>query len=618
MTVLTPDRPKDADPAPATEQPARRRYSTKRVAIQFIKTYLSFVSNRKGAYALLLVVSSSILEGFGLLAMVPLLAIIGKNQLGTDNRLVKAADACFAALHVHGTEAQLIVMVGFFATMGVLRVLLTSQRSLAVADLQMRYGTQEMISVVRLLATAPWQKTARLQHARINYLFSSDIGNIIGAGSVLIGVAVTSIMLVSQAVVAFILSPMMTLFSFTLIIGGTVAMYPLLRRAKELGETTADIHIKMLHDTGQFLSALKLAIGQNLQSKFVNMFYSSINELNRQNILFIRRQRGNSVKVTTVGMAIACVTAAVGIGWFHVEPVVLVTLLLVFTRMSTPAQQLQSYALSFVGMLPAYVKLQDLRRDLSGGEANPAAGGTDLVFRRGITFRDVGYIHQSEAEDETHISGLRGLDLKIDKGDLLGIAGSSGAGKTTFADLLVGLYTPQAGKILIDGVETDISADLSWRDHLAYVSQDSVMFNETLRASLLWSNEAATETEIVEALALSGADTIVARLPEGLSTVAGERGTLISGGERQRFAIARALLRKPKLLILDEATNAIDIKGERILLERLNALRPELTIVLIAHRVETLSLCNRVVIMGRGQVTAQGSFDELHSQLVAI
>ena len=235
-----------------------------------------------------------------------------------------------------------------------------------------------------------------------------------------------------------------------------------------------------------------------------------------------------------------------------------------------------------------------------------------------IEFRDVSYRHRRADAEEADSGGVRNVSLRIPAGGCIGLAGGSGAGKTTLADLLVGLLRPQAGEIRIAGLPVDVASSPHWREMLAYVSQDPFLHNDTIRHNLLWANPEASEAEIHEAIQVAGADAIVDRLPLGLNTVVGERGSLISGGERQRFAIARALLRKPRLLILDEATNAIDIDGERQLLGRLNALRPGLTLLLVAHRLETLSACDEIVVLEHGTVTAVGSFSEVVGHLRAL
>jgi ATP-binding cassette subfamily C protein len=586
-------------------------------AAAFVRSFVCY-AGRRGVYTLVLVGLSSLLEGMALLAVVPLLAVAGGgvgHGVG-GGWILAATERFFSAFHIASTEMRLGVLLGFFALVGILRAVLLSYRQLAVMKLQLGFMTREVTRIVSLFANAPWQKISRMQHARINYLFTSDIGSVATAGAILIECVVAVVMLAIQSAVAFMLSPAMTLICLVLLAAGSVAMLPLIRGSHRMGQNSASLRLGLLHNTGQFLGALKLAVGQNLQGKFVRMFASTFEELNQQSVDFAQVQKKNRIFLTVAGMAVAGMAVVAGIAVFHIAPAILVALLLVFTRMSAPVTQLQQQTVSFVGCMPAYRKLREMQRDLAV-PASPPGATSPVVFNRAVAFRGVTYLHERETEDRA-ARGVRALDLVLRQGDFLGIAGTSGAGKTTLADLLVGLYAPQSGGVFLDGVPADLSRAAGWRERLSYVSQDAVMFNETLRESLLWANEKASEADIAAALRVAGADAVVARMPQGLDTVTGERGTLISGGERQRFAIARALLRRPQLLILDEATNAIDLKGERALLERLDALRPALTIVLIGHRVESLSLCNRVVLMNRGTVAAEGSFDALYERLSAV
>jgi ABC-type multidrug transport system fused ATPase/permease subunit len=143
----------------------------------------------------------------------------------------------------------------------------------------------------------------------------------------------------------------------------------------------------------------------------------------------------------------------------------------------------------------------------------------------------------------------------------------------------------------------------AWRHAIAYVSQDAFLSHDTLRRNVCWMNPRASETDIWEALVCAGADALVRRMEAGLDTVVGERGTLVSGGERQRLALARAILRKPRVLVLDEATSAIDVAGEREIFARLRNLSPRPTIVVIAHRAESLALCDRQLRFEAGAVS---------------
>jgi len=183
----------------------------------------------------------------------------------------------------------------------------------------------------------------------------------------------------------------------------------------------------------------------------------------------------------------------------------------------------------------------------------------------------------------------------------------TGASKSTFADLLVGLLEPDSGEITVGGTRLRGAAGVKWRDHVSYVVQDTYLFRDTIRRNLLWANPQASEAEIWDALVIAEAAAFVDRLKDGLDTVLGERGVLISGGERQRLCLARAALRRPWLFVLDEATSAIDVATEHKILKRMLELDPRPTIVMIAHRDQSLAYCDRVLRFETGRFVTDES-----------
>jgi ATP-binding cassette subfamily C protein len=225
-----------------------------------------------------------------------------------------------------------------------------------------------------------------------------------------------------------------------------------------------------------------------------------------------------------------------------------------------------------------------------------------------VVFEAVSFLHPAaSASDQADDRGVERIDLTLRPGDFLGVVGASGAGKTTFADLLVGLVAPQRGRITVGGRPLEGAVLAGWREGVSYVSQDPFLFHDTVRRNLTWASPGASEADLWRALALADAEVLVRRMDKGLDSVVGERGALISGGERQRIALARAILRRPRLLVLDEATNAIDIPTERLVLERICALTPQPTIVMIAHRPESLALCRTVVRLEEGRLAPAGA-----------
>ena len=202
--------------------------------------------------------------------------------------------------------------------------------------------------------------------------------------------------------------------------------------------------------------------------------------------------------------------------------------------------------------------------------------------------------------------GAQGASLDVNRGEWVGIGGASGAGKTTVIDLIAGLLAPQEGAATIDGQPLTGEMLDRWRPALAYVGQDGAVFDDSVRGNLLAEGARADEPALWAALELAGLAKRVRAFPGGLDERVGDRGSQLSGGERQRLAIARAMLRSPSLLILDEATAALDAKSEAELIDRLRALEPRPAALVVAHRATTLAHCDRVVVIRHGKVEKSG------------
>ncbi len=227
-------------------------------------------------------------------------------------------------------------------------------------------------------------------------------------------------------------------------------------------------------------------------------------------------------------------------------------------------------------------------------------------IHRAIEFQGVSLRYESQ-----RIPALINVDLTIRPGEVIALVGSSGSGKTTLVSLLPRFYEPSEGRILIDGVPLD-SYDLqSLRAHIGIVSQEIVLFDDTVRNNIAFGRTGASEAEIEQAAKLAYAQDFILRLSDGYESLIGERGLKLSGGERQRLAIARALLRDPPLLILDEATSALDTESERIVQLALANLMKNRTTLVIAHRLSTIQNADRIVVLDRGTIVETGSHEEL-------
>jgi len=195
---------------------------------------------------------------------------------------------------------------------------------------------------------------------------------------------------------------------------------------------------------------------------------------------------------------------------------------------------------------------------------------------------------------------------------VVALVGSSGAGKSTAMDLLARFYDPTAGRITLDGVDLREAAVASLRRQLGIVTQETILFHDTVRNNIAYGMRDASDRAVREAAAAAHAHDFIERLPRGYDTLVGERGTQLSGGERQRLAIARALLRNTPILLLDEATSSLDTESERLVQQALERLMHDRTVLVIAHRLSTVQHADRIVVLERGRVAGCGT----HAQLL--
>jgi subfamily B ATP-binding cassette protein HlyB/CyaB len=209
---------------------------------------------------------------------------------------------------------------------------------------------------------------------------------------------------------------------------------------------------------------------------------------------------------------------------------------------------------------------------------------------------------------------LRGVSLRIEAGEVIGVVGRSGSGKSTLTRLLQRLYVPERGRVLVDGMDLALADVSSLRRQIGVVLQDSMLFNRSIRENIALTDPAALLESVIDAAQMAGAHEFILELPEGYDTVVGEHGASLSGGQRQRVAIARALIGNPRILIFDEATSALDYESERIIQQNMQAICRGRSVIIIAHRLSAVREANRILVVDRGQIVEQGSHTELLAQ----
>lgn len=285
-------------------------------------------------------------------------------------------------------------------------------------------------------------------------------------------------------------------------------------------------------------------------------------------------------------------------------------------RLLPSLQQLYSSAVSLRYARPSLNALYaDWLATGAGGHlpdsGDEVAGPT---LRTQVSLRNVSFTYSG-----TPRPAVSDVSLEIRKGESIGLIGRTGAGKSTLADILLGLFPPDSGAVLVDGVPLTPTSVGGWRRQVGYVAQHIFLANLSISQNIAFGLPPGLVDHhaVVEAAKLAQVDTFIANLPKGYDTIVGERGVRLSGGERQRLGIARALYRRPSVLIFDEATSALDGMTEEAVMDAIRTLSGERTVVLIAHRLTTLEACDRVVLLERGQVMAVGALADLRANSAA-
>ena len=430
--------------------------------------------------------------------------------------------------------------------------------------------------------------------------------------AILAEVATRTIQNAAQLVVTiwilFTMSPRLTLYALVvapLIIG---LLQPILRKLRKG-------HRRLRAEYGEITSVLQEVVsGIRLVKSFRGETYEDgrfIGASGRYSKGMTRIQRiallsGPLTEVlgTVVAVAILWLGAQEVLGGRGMDGGTLITFMVLVMRLLQPLKQLSQAPTIAQQSLAAAERLFDVLDQ-----------PTELQADRGT--RDVRTLERDIAFDGVHFAYgdepvLRDVSFTARKGEVIALVGASGAGKSTLVDLIPRFIEPTAGRILLDGVDTREIKLTALRTLTGIVSQDTVLFNDSVRANIAYgAGEKYTQAQVEAAAHAANAHEFIVALPEGYDTVLGERGTRLSGGQRQRLAIARALLTDPPILILDEATSALDTESERLVQEALDRLLAGRTTFVIAHRLSTIVHATQILVMDAGQIVERGTHDAL-------
>ncbi|MFA6446643.1 MAG: ABC transporter ATP-binding protein [Patescibacteria group bacterium] len=573
-------------------------------AVRFIK----LVSNGFGKYKwgigvmVFLGFFSGLLEGVGVGSLIPLFSLLTKSSggPGAQDALTQFIGSFFNLLGLSFTLKYLLL---FIAGLFILRSLMLILSNWIKVRISANYEYHKRQALLELFLDADW---SFLLKQRLGHLETVLMTNVRYATLVLENTSSLIIIVTNLAVyvlIAFSISAPIT--AMTLILGVVFfwflkSSFGKTRKNSRIMETVNKTIAHFLNENVMGMKTVKtMAVANSIATVGKNDFEQYRNAYVK---IAFQRSLGDAL-MQPMGVVFICFlfafyykTAAFQLGAFAAIVYLIQRIFTYFQAMQSNYRALNEYA--------PYLQSVNMLEDEMKSRKEKTGSASDFVFKKSFDFDDVGFAY---AQDRPI---LNSVSFSVKRGEIVGIVGPSGAGKTTLMDLALRLLDPSSGKILLDGRDvSEINLD-KWRNSIGYVSQDMFLLNGTIAENIRFYKR-ISDAEIEEAAKSANIYDFIQTLPNKFETLVGERGTMLSNGQRQRIIIARILARKPKLLVLDEATSALDNESEVQIQNVIESLKGKITVLIIAHRLSTVLCADRIMALSEGKIIEQGAPQDL-------
>ncbi|MEK5052452.1 ABC transporter ATP-binding protein [Niallia sp. FSL K6-0212] len=569
---------------------------------------LQAVTGTKMYLNIFLSILISALEGISIYLLIPMLAVIGLlnmqiNDLFPITLIVATMEKLPFQLNLTSVLLIYLLLIGGQA-------LLQRSQTILNTDIQQNFIKQLRLETYESLIKVKWEYMLRKRKSDFNYILTTEISRVgVGTHSIIQLISIVFFTIV-QIMLAFLLSPSLT--SIVLIIGGLLSIFmrKFVRNSKTIGKETTELMNDYFGGITEQFSGMKDMKSNMLEPSFFDWFQSK-SHLIHYNVMNLVRLNAKSVFIYRLMAGILIVLfVSISFSFLKLPPEKLMVIILIFSRLWPRFSSLQSNVEQIVSMFPALDHVLRVQAESNKSQEWSTFRTREwepFTLEQAIECDHVYFRYQPSQEDWT----LTNVNIHFPLKKTTAIVGPSGAGKTTLVDLVMGLLQPEKGRLLVNGKSLTEEELLLYRNSISYVAQEPFLFHSSIRENLLMVAPKATELELWQALSFAAAENFVKQMPEGLDTVIGDRGIRLSGGERQRLVLARAILRKPAILILDEATSALDSENEQKIQQAIDQLKGRMTIIVIAHRLSTIRNADKVMVLESGKVIQEGEYKQL-------
>lgn len=557
--------------------------------------------DRKGFLAILLLnIAVSLTGGISIVMLVPMLGLLDISEGATS-----ALRIFTAPLQSLPYEWQVVTLIAGYFMLVVFKAALGRLLSIRESHFLEEYSYKLRDQLYHAVSTARWEQLAASRQTDTINLFTAQCGQVSYGVAEIIHLLSSVVSTIVSLCIAVWLSLPVTVF--VIICGGCFALVfrKLMKASKTYGDEMIRINRAMYQELFSQLKSVKEVRTYGVQKEHEALFGDISRSFRDAKLKYVHLRAFPSMLYSIAAAGMIGVIFLVCVLGFRMDTARLIVLVYVFMRLWPVFSSFINKINSILTSVPAHEKLIEAFNTLSAEETGDA-DCPPMPFEHTIEFRNVSFAYQNGESDV-----LTDVSFTLEKGSTTALVGRSGAGKSTIADLLLGFLTPTKGEILIDGEALTAENLPAWRQKMGYIPQEPLILNASVRENLQRFHPNAAETDMVEALKKAQAWPIIEGLKDGLDTNLGNEGVRLSGGERQRIVLARVLLGKPRLIVMDEATSAMDYESETAVRTAIRDLNEHVTILIIAHRLATVRAAQYALVLEDGHITEDGELQWL-------
>ncbi len=552
----------------------------------------------------------SLLEGIGILFLIPMINMTGIANLKTEGTPLSGIFGMFKEIP---SRLGLPIILGIYVLLVIGQNIMQRQILIRNTIIQHGFFRYLRMETYEALLHSNWKFIIENRKSDLLNVLTTQIATAsAGANSFLQFVSALIFTLI-QIGIAFWLSPNITIF---VLISGILLLFfsrNFLKRSLTLGNRTFESGKEYLAGVTDQINGIKDIKSNTLEKSRLNWFKSVTLRMQEEQVDYTRLNTKSQLYYKAASAILSAIFIFFAVKMFSAQAGQLLLVMAIFSRLWPRVAGIQASMEQMATRIPSYKAVIAMQEESSNAKEFNNEITQEIIplsIRQGLECKNV-FFRYNQTESNY---ALQDINLFIPANQMIAVVGRSGAGKSTLIDLLMGLNKPEQGEVLIDGNPLTSDNLLPLRHAISYVAQDPYLFNASIRENLLLVESNATEETLWEALEFASAAEFVRNLPNGLDTLIGDRGIRLSGGERQRLVLARAILRKPSILVLDEATSALDTENEAKIQEALERLKGKITIIVIAHRLSTIRNADQVIVLEQGEVIQNGDFTQLANE----